>query len=266
MRMVLVDYAILADAISFYRDRDYTYIEVQWTAPEKAMTVTTPGNALLFPFRNDFLVASGEQSFIHMMQIKALRNGKYMCVTPCFRDEEQYNKYTKPYFMKVELIVVGEENDDYIEDVLQDAEAFFNRYLPKPVTRLKTEIGIDLMCDDIELGSYGSRNHKTTKPWVYGTGVAEPRFSQVLQDIPGGYSVRRIPKGEFGELSKIREEVEELDDAMRQEARIMALVELADLYGAMEGFLERHMPGATMKDVQTMSAITRRVFENGYRT
>lgn len=81
-----------------------------------------------------------------------------------------------------------------------------------------------------------------------------------------GYHLTPIVKGELGELSKVQEELDELKDAMAQGARIMAAVELADLYGALEAFLARHLPGVTMDDVATFSAITKRAFENGRRT
>ena len=81
-----------------------------------------------------------------------------------------------------------------------------------------------------------------------------------------GYHLAPIVKGELGELSKVQEELDELKDAMDQGARIMAAVELADLYGALEAFLARHLPGVTMNDVATFSAITKRAFENGRRT
>lgn len=80
-----------------------------------------------------------------------------------------------------------------------------------------------------------------------------------------GYHLTPIVRGQLGEVSKIREEVEELCDAGRQGVRIMELVELSDLYGAMEAFLEKHFPGFSMKDVADMSAVTRRAFRNGRR-
>ena len=81
-----------------------------------------------------------------------------------------------------------------------------------------------------------------------------------------GYHLRSIQKGELGELSKIREELEELEDAMDQGVKIMALVELSDLQGAIDAFLQRHFPGLTLDDLQKMAAITRRAFQNGRRT
>jgi hypothetical protein len=79
-----------------------------------------------------------------------------------------------------------------------------------------------------------------------------------------GYHLRSIKKGTLGELSKLVEELEELRDASEQGCKIMELVELADLYGAMALYVERKF-GMTMADLATMSAITRRAFENGHR-
>lgn len=81
-----------------------------------------------------------------------------------------------------------------------------------------------------------------------------------------GYHLVSIPRGELGEISKIREELDELDDAWCQGSKVMALVELSDLMGAMDAFLVRHFPGMTLDDLRCFSAITQRAFRNGTRT
>jgi len=80
-----------------------------------------------------------------------------------------------------------------------------------------------------------------------------------------GYHQAEIPRGEIGELSKILEEVHEAIDADDQGVSIMVLVELADIYGALELVLERRFPTFTMGDLQAMSKVTRRAFESGHR-
>ena len=80
-----------------------------------------------------------------------------------------------------------------------------------------------------------------------------------------GYHIRDIKRGELGEPSKIREEVDEFLDACEQDCAIMALVELSDLIGAIKLYLEKHFPNMTMADLEKMSAITRRAFESGHR-
>lgn len=80
-----------------------------------------------------------------------------------------------------------------------------------------------------------------------------------------GYHTREIEKGEFGEVSKIREEWEEFLDAWGQQAKLLMLCELADMYGAMEGFVEKHFPGMTMADVEVMAKMTTSAFKEGKR-
>ena len=82
-------------------------------------------------------------------------------------------------------------------------------------------------------------------------------------DLSAGYHVRPIAKGVYGEPSKIREELEELEDALEQGNRIMALVELSDLYGALKAVAENL--GATMSEVRIMAEKTSEVFRKGGR-
>jgi hypothetical protein len=80
-----------------------------------------------------------------------------------------------------------------------------------------------------------------------------------------GYHVKDIERGVFGEASKIREELEEFLDALDQNCKLMALIELSDLIGAIKGYLEKHAPGWTLSELDIMSEITKRAFKNGYR-
>lgn len=78
-----------------------------------------------------------------------------------------------------------------------------------------------------------------------------------------GYHKREIKRGAFGEISKIREELDELEDALEQDVRIMVGVELSDLYGALQEFADRQ--GYQMEDLRKMSRVTNRAFALGYR-
>jgi len=80
-----------------------------------------------------------------------------------------------------------------------------------------------------------------------------------------GYHKREIVKGKLGELSKIQEELDELKDADEQGCRIMALVELADLLGAIRHYMRVHHPGFRMSDLKKMASITGKAFEHGGR-
>jgi NTP pyrophosphatase (non-canonical NTP hydrolase) len=81
--------------------------------------------------------------------------------------------------------------------------------------------------------------------------------------IQKGYHLQDIQKGVYGHLSKIAEEVQELDDAREQDSQIMMLVELSDLYGAIEAYAESL--GSSMEELRKMSDITKRAFLSGQR-
>lgn len=51
-----------------------------------------------------------------------------------------------------------------------------------------------------------------------------------------GYHIREIENGVFGQFSKIKEEFDEFLDALDQNCTLMALLELSDLLGALEGY------------------------------
>lgn len=79
-----------------------------------------------------------------------------------------------------------------------------------------------------------------------------------------GYHLRPIlTLGVYGEPSKIREELEELEESLEQDNLILALVEMSDLYGALEAVAAKK--GVTMEDLAKMSAATKRAFQDGTR-
>lgn len=79
-----------------------------------------------------------------------------------------------------------------------------------------------------------------------------------------GYHLKKIKKGKLGKISKVVEEINEYKDAMDQKCEIMAILELSDIYGALEAVAETH--GLTMKDLKKMSQLTKRAFKTGSRT
>jgi len=80
-----------------------------------------------------------------------------------------------------------------------------------------------------------------------------------------GYHIAKITRGVFGEASKINEETQEFMDAIKQENDILALVELSDLYGAIEGYLKKYHPSITMQSLKHMNEATARAFISGHR-
>ena len=78
-----------------------------------------------------------------------------------------------------------------------------------------------------------------------------------------GYHLREIKKGVLGEVSKVEEEIDEFKEALEQNNRILAVVELADVYGALEALSEGY--GFSMSDLKKMSDATKRAFTDGSR-
>jgi phosphoribosyl-ATP pyrophosphohydrolase len=78
-----------------------------------------------------------------------------------------------------------------------------------------------------------------------------------------GYHIRHINKGTLGQVSKLQEELEELVDAEEQGIRIMAMCELADIYGALQAMADKY--GLTMADLKSMADATARAFKDGSR-
>lgn len=79
-----------------------------------------------------------------------------------------------------------------------------------------------------------------------------------------GYHLRKIETiGIYGQISKIKEEVEELEEAVEQDNKILALCELSDIYGALEAVAEKF--NVTMLDIAKMSDATKRAFRDGSR-
>jgi hypothetical protein len=102
-----------------------------------------------------------------------------------------------------------------------------------------------------------------------------------------GYHITKINKGVLGEWSKIKEEWEEFEDAKAQGSKIMMMVELSDVYGAVQAFYEKYhingdatiasgqelekvneeakKLGIAITDIIIFSNATKRAFRNGER-
>ena len=79
-----------------------------------------------------------------------------------------------------------------------------------------------------------------------------------------GYHINDIPRGVYGHASKIEEEFAEWQDAIEQGSAIMELVELSDLIGAIDFYLEKQY-GLGIGDLLVMQEITKRAFQDGTR-
>lgn len=79
-----------------------------------------------------------------------------------------------------------------------------------------------------------------------------------------GYHLTNINKGVLGERSKITEEYLEWQDACEQECKVMELVELSDLLGAIDSYVNTQY-NLSLDDLLKMKDITERAFKNGRR-
>lgn len=178
----MINYAKIAKAIEYYNLQGYEYIEVPWIVGKDAIDVTKPQESRYFETTFGHLVGSGEQSFLQIYN-QLLSGRKYQCVTPCFRDEVNDDLH-KMWFIKLELIQVLEKGQDFanmLQNVINDAWNFFNQFAnEKQMQKTKQIDNIDIEINGIEVGSYGIRKHQNYS-WIYGTGLAEPRFSTAIK-------------------------------------------------------------------------------------
>jgi hypothetical protein len=214
----MINWSLFSKAISAYEDLGYKLIEVPWQVDRKTIDITLPPGKIPATVSSggdtNYLVGSAEQSFIYLALQGKLLPGKYQALTPCFRDDPE-DEWHQKYFMKLELIHIDpkpyilnkadghtyfgpidrkSENEwfmseglDPIEDfeepvtygpIMSDAKHVLSNLTHKRIDVMSTDEGADLMIDGIEIGSYGIRTYNAIT-WVYGTGLAEPRFSKV---------------------------------------------------------------------------------------
>jgi phosphoribosyl-ATP pyrophosphohydrolase len=270
-----IDYAMLARSQDFFEDLGYERVEVPWTVCENAALATSIrekiGRERLRD--NTYLPGSAEQSFVDLMWQGPLEDGLYQAVTPCFRFRDGWKGDHQPWFVKNELISVGARRS--ADDIMEDALAFIaseglenDAAAHRHADSDDTDDEWDIEINGVEVGSYGSRSTSVGNmlyEWTYGTGLALPRLTMAAdaQGTPDGYHVRRIEKGELGEFSKIREEFQEMEDAVEQGNPLMALQEASDLVGAVRMYCERW--NLSLDDVLKMTDATERAFRSGRR-
>ena len=78
-----------------------------------------------------------------------------------------------------------------------------------------------------------------------------------------GYHLKEINKGEYGEFSKIQEEIEELLDAHQQDNRVLEIIEFSDLLGAIEAYVKKN--NLTLAQLISMMELTKQAFIEGDR-
>lgn len=183
----MIDYGIISNSILFYEENGFKRVEVPWTVTKGISDITKPKDAKEFQLVHEngkVLVASAEQSFLYQYAKGFLPKGRFQAVTPCFRHESFDSIHTK-YFIKNELIDTSDVSLDNLKDVLYTAFDFLKSHFKFELNILQTSINsYDIMCQDVELGSYGIRSCDFLT-WIYGTGVAEPRLSLAIEKYKG---------------------------------------------------------------------------------
>lgn len=170
-----IDWRMLADAIRWYEQLGYLYIEVPYAVPKDIIRLTLPpeyDDAIQPVEPYGCLVGSSEQSLLHL----DLPHGDYVACSPCFRPEPVLNDLYQYHFMKVELFQIGKNMSP--TKMLLDAQGFMDGFATTEV--LHTDQGRDLTVAGIEVGSYGFRE-ADGRTWACGTGLALPRFDVARQ-------------------------------------------------------------------------------------
>jgi hypothetical protein len=191
-------YKHLIHAIKYYESAGFKWLDVPWAVSKQAILITRPPHITDEPLHYsaggiDFYpVASAEQSFLQM-QMDAVnagtpKTGSYVTMSPCFRNEPVLDELHQPYFMKVELISWDKTSHEDLTKMIAHARLLFeeNLWVDCVKNTDPDPIGVeafDLVTSHtgIELGSYGIREHPKVGRWLYGTGLAEPRYSYALE-------------------------------------------------------------------------------------
>lgn len=198
----------MLEAREYYESKGFAYIDVPWAVSREAIMLTRPPHVKGEPFSLEaggkllYPVASAEQSFLQMRldgQLTSAAFQSYCAITPCFRNEPVLDDQHQPYFMKLELISWVPSNGKIIEQEIQmhrmidDARKFFEAEgletdIIANTEGLRDPLAVEGLAYDItsyrtnvEVGSYGIREHASVGRWIYGTGIAEPRFSYALE-------------------------------------------------------------------------------------
>lgn len=182
----MIDYSLIAKSIDFYESFGFKRIETPWTVTEAVCNITKPPEAKAFKLteKNKVLVGSAEQGFLYLYLKGFLPKGQFQSCGPCFRDESFDNWHTK-YFIKNELIKTDDTSKSSLDIVIDNALDFFESVIREKCQVIKTFDNYffcesyDITYNGIELGSYGIRKCDYLK-WIYGTALAEPRTSMLL--------------------------------------------------------------------------------------
>lgn len=174
-----INYKLLSQYQHNFEQLGFKYIDVPWCVPTDIQAETFLITEEMFNVEKP--VGSAEQSFLYLHSLGELPTGEFQAITPCHRIEPVYDNLHYPYFMKLELYINDPVliSDEYVETLV---DIIIHEYsmtisMDNKIEKIKTVDGFDININDIEVGSYGKRySKKLGASWVYGTGLALPRF------------------------------------------------------------------------------------------
>jgi hypothetical protein len=183
---------VIGKAIAGYRALGYEYIETDWWVSKEAQYATMPKHIkslVVGEYQSHFcklcgeedepmghLVGSAEQALIQKILDQKISPGLYVMAGPCFRNEPKLDELHHRSFFKVELACVFLEGTLPSRGtllVMNDAQTVhynLGHVWPKTVS-MPDGSGYDL---ERSLNGIG---------WVYGTGLALPRFTQAKATV-----------------------------------------------------------------------------------
>lgn len=190
----------LQRTMEYWQNKGLSYVPLPWIVPQSIMDCPKPPwieapdiATIVGP-----LVASGEQSFLWLSEQGRLPVNPrgYIGWSPCFR-RENYDHFHHHYFIKAELFipVMPKTAELVLEDVISGSEKWFATLANEaglPIRRRVLSDQIDLELDNVELGSYGVRETPSGVPYVFGTALAEPRWTEALADYRDAYHPAEI--------------------------------------------------------------------------
>lgn len=208
----MIHYDKLVDAQKLYEEDGFVNIEVPWRVSKEISAITLPDDAHAMVVDDEkVLIGSGEQGFLYLWAKGFLPYGRYQTTTPCFRSDEHGILHQKQ-FMKVELFQVAHSKEQaaeilenlmdtvrantinliriyYGDTVMDNTELSDLKYMHLANRcEVPGQHAYDLQVnryngnEPIEIGSYGVRRWEHGY-WVYGTAIAEPRFSTAMGSV-----------------------------------------------------------------------------------
>lgn len=176
-----VNWLVLGKAFELYIDL-YGYKKVDdlpWIVDKDIHYITCDiDNRIFFESENRTFVGSAEQSFLQLEKDKKLGKGCFIACSPCWRREKNIDELHQNYFMKIEIYKNIDVTEHGLDRLISDCYSVFQQFCSESdeLEIVKTTEGFDIELNGIEIGSYGIRRYQDIE-WIYGTGLAEPRFS-----------------------------------------------------------------------------------------